>query len=87
MVEAIDIPDRRAPAFPDKPYSAYCKVCWNAVYVLWVDKKHDMDGKCPNGCTDPDKCPDARAAHFNKSQFARAKRECEKASVKGGDDE
>lgn len=41
-----DLPDFRALAFPDEPYSAYCKVCWQTVYSLWIDKKDHHRGEC-----------------------------------------
>lgn len=50
--------DLRAPAFPDEPYSAYCKTCWNAVYSLWVDTEHH-GGACQFGHQHAHECPDA----------------------------
>ena len=35
----LDLPDQRALAFPDEPFSAYCRVCWQNVYCLWIDKE------------------------------------------------
>lgn len=33
-----ELPDRRSLGLPDEPFSAYCKVCWQNVYCLWIDK-------------------------------------------------
>ena len=43
------LPDRRAIAFPDEPFSAYCKVCWQCVYPLWIDKDDHHKGECMFG--------------------------------------
>lgn len=49
-------------------FDAYCHVCWNPVYVLWIDKT-DPQGKCPHGGhTNPLDCPDVHAA----AQWAKA---------------
>ncbi len=85
VIDALNLPDRRALAFPDKPFSAYCKVCWNAVYILWLDRENDPNGECPNGCVNPEKCGDANAAAFNKGQVARANRDAEKTKEKDND--
>jgi hypothetical protein len=39
-------------------YDARCHVCWNPVFVLWVDEQ-DPAGKCPFGHTKATDCPDA----------------------------
>lgn len=53
-----DIPDKRSLR-DHGPYSAYCKVCWNAVYTLWIDSE-PHDGVCIHGCANASDCPDAR---------------------------
>lgn len=40
------------------PYSAYCQVCWNPVYTLWIDKE-SHGGRCMFGETCASRCPDA----------------------------
>jgi hypothetical protein len=55
----IDLPDHRALSLLDEPYSGYCKVCWNPVYVLWIDAPHG--GVCPYGNTRACDCRDAMA--------------------------
>lgn len=41
-------------------FDAYCRICWNPVYVLWIDDDDDPRGRCAFGdhkkATD---CPDA----------------------------
>jgi hypothetical protein len=39
-------------------FDARCHVCWNAVYVLWIDEQ-DPAGKCPLGHIAAHRCPDA----------------------------
>jgi len=39
-------------------FSAYCRVCWNPVYVLWIDDE-DHEGKCQFGHIRAHECPDA----------------------------
>lgn len=53
-----DIPDVRALGLPDVPYSAFCKVCWQNVYSLWIDKE-DHEGVCPFGATEIGGCAQA----------------------------
>ena len=56
-----NVPDKRSQTAPDEPYSAFCKVCWLPVYVLWIDKEHHH-GVCPNGATRADQCTKALSA-------------------------
>jgi hypothetical protein len=53
------LPDRRAVAFPDEPYSAYCKVCWQCVYPLWIDKEDHHRGECMVGASKMEDCKQA----------------------------
>jgi hypothetical protein len=53
-----NLPDRRALAFPDEPFSAYCKVCWQCVYLLWTDKV-PHGGACMFGHTKMTDCKQA----------------------------
>lgn len=46
-------------------FDARCHVCWNAVYVLWIDDT-DPAGKCPLGHKAAHQCPDA----MNRAQDA-----------------
>ncbi len=55
----MDLPDRRALAFPDEPFSAYCKVCWQGVYCLWIDKEDHHRGECMFGHKKIDDCKQA----------------------------
>ena len=43
------MPDVRALAYPDEPYSAYCRVCWQAIYAGWIDEKNHHSGECMDG--------------------------------------
>lgn len=55
-------------------HSAYCSVCWNAVYALWID---DMDhgGRCPEGATEAHKCQDAMGRAKLSAQLAKLRKE------------
>lgn len=53
------LPDRRAIAFPDEPFSAYCKVCWQSVYPFWIDKKDHHRGECMFGHSKMEDCKQA----------------------------
>ena len=64
------LPDRRCPSMPNVPHSAYCRVCWNAVYCLWVDGSHD--GRCPHGASVAHECRDAVAAASNSAAIRAA---------------
>ena len=68
------LPDRRALAFQDEPFSAYCRVCWNAVYVLWIDGADHHRGACIHGVPSATDCPEARACAFNTRQVQRLRR-------------
>ena len=82
--DIFELPDQRAPAFPDEPYSAFCKVCWRNVYCLWMDKEHHHGGRCPDGHTRVDDCPEAREWFRMTGELAKCKREARKrkAAVK-----
>lgn len=54
----MELPDHRAPKMKDVPYSAYCKVCWQAVYSLWIDKE-PHDGSCIEGACRIEDCNQA----------------------------
>ncbi len=54
-----DIPDRRALGYPKVPFSAYCKLCWEPVYILWVDKKHAPEG-CAFGHETAESCEEPK---------------------------
>lgn len=67
-----ELPDRRS-ACDHGPYSAYCRVCWNPVYIFWIDK-HPHNGVCPHGGhTSPMTCPDVQAAAHNTKMIREAK--------------
>ena len=49
-----DLPERKTAHGHD----AYCHVCWNAVFALWIEAQ-DPEGKCPHGHVAAHDCPDA----------------------------
>lgn len=51
--------------------SAYCEVCWDPVYKLWVGPGHH-GGKCLFGETDPSMCMSARNRAKNIATIKRA---------------
>lgn len=51
------LPDVRS-AKDHGPFSGYCHVCWNAVYVLWISDE-PPGGVCQFGYKRADECPDA----------------------------
>lgn len=55
-------------------FDAYCRVCWNAVYVLWIDKE-DHEGKCLDGHTKATDCPEAMARAKLQAQLAKLREE------------
>ena len=55
-------------------FDAYCHVCWNPVYRLWVSDE-DPAGRCIFGLDDARKCPDAMAAARNAAAIKRAMKE------------
>ena len=52
-------------------FDAYCHVCWNPVYRLWISDE-DPGGRCIFGLTDATKCPDAMAEAKNTATIKRA---------------
>jgi hypothetical protein len=55
-------------------FDAYCRVCWNAVYALWIDDE-DPAGRCPFGHGKATDCPDAMAAARNAATIAKLRRD------------
>ena len=55
-------------------HDARCHVCWNAVYVLWIDKS-DPAGKCPLGHTKAHDCPDAMGRAQDAAPLLKLKRQ------------
>lgn len=53
------LPDRRSLAFPDEPFSAYCKTCWQCVYPLWIDANDHHGGVCMFGHKESKHCTQA----------------------------
>ena len=49
-----------------------CHVCWNRVYVLYVDAPRS---DCPWGHTKAHECPDALAASRNTASFIKARKQ------------
>lgn len=62
--------DRRAISMTDVPFSAYCKTCWQAVYVLWADRE-PHDSCCPFGAASINDCQ--QAMDFERVRGAIAK--------------
>ncbi len=56
------IPHRRSLSGHD----AYCHVCWEPVYALWIDKSDDPAGECMHGHAKAHACPEA----MSRAQFA-----------------
>jgi len=54
-----EIRDARAIGHPDIPYSAYCKVCWQNIYHLWIDAE-PPPGTCPFGAEKIVECSQAK---------------------------
>lgn len=44
MTAPETLKDLRALSMTDAPYSAYCRRCWEPVYICWIDPDHG--GKC-----------------------------------------
>ena len=40
-------------------FDAYCHVCWEPIYCLWVDRETDPAGKCAWGHTQATGCQEA----------------------------
>ena len=55
-------------------FDAYCHVCWNAVYVLWVSDE-DPAGECVNGCKAATDCPEAMGRARLQAQLAKLRAE------------
>lgn len=66
------LPDRRAPGLPDLPYSAYCRVCWNPVYALWIAGDHG--GACPEAAASAEACGDAMGRARLSAEVAKLRR-------------
>lgn len=52
------LPDRRALGLKDEPYSAYCRVCWQNTYSLWIERV-PHGGVCPFGASKVEDCGQA----------------------------
>lgn len=66
-----DLPDFRALSLKDEPYSAYCKICWQTVYSLWIDKVHH-NGACIFGHTKIEQCSQAMKWEEFKGRIRKA---------------
>lgn len=67
------LPDRRSLK-DHGPYSGYCHVCWNAVYILWIDDQPPA-GLCMFGHKCAQDCPEAMNRARDAAMFAKLKRE------------
>ena len=63
-----DLPPRKTLA---GGFDAYCHVCWNPVYALWIDATDDPAGKCPMGHAKATDCPDAMGRAKFAGQMAK----------------
>jgi hypothetical protein len=52
-------------------FDAYCAICWNPVYALWISDE-DPRGVCPFGAAKATDCPDAMAAARNTAMIRAA---------------
>lgn len=73
MAEMPSLPERRTL---NQKFSAYCKVCWEPVYCLWISSE-DPAGLCGEsvGNTDPMKCSLAVSRFQWKATIAKARRD------------
>jgi hypothetical protein len=55
-------------------FDARCHVCWNAVYVLWIDDQ-DPAGKCPFGHGAAHHCRDAMNRAQDAASFIKLKQQ------------
>jgi hypothetical protein len=53
-----ELADSRALGMKDEPFSAYCRVCWQRVYALWIDTV-PHGGVCPFGASKLEDCDQA----------------------------
>jgi len=58
----------------NRKFDARCHVCWNAVYMLWIDEQ-DPAGKCPLGHTAAHLCPDAIGRAQTTAGFLKLKQQ------------
>lgn len=58
----------------NKKFDAYCRVCWNAVYVLWVDDE-DPAGKCMRGHKHAHECEDAMSRAQLQAVLAKLRKD------------
>jgi len=70
MTIGLEPPDRRALGLPDHPYSAYCKVCWQAIYSLWIEAE-DHGGVCPFGAKQIGDCAQASSWERMKGEIKK----------------
>lgn len=68
MIESL--PDRKCI---NGKFSAYCKVCWQGVYALWIDD-HDHGGVCIEGATRIEDCRQASAWERTKGEILKSLR-------------
>lgn len=80
-----DLPDFRAPSLKDEPYSAYCKVCWQTVYSLWIDKI-PHNGACIFGHTKIEQCSQAMEWEEFKGRIRKAVAETQPADIEPSPD-
>lgn len=76
-MQSETLPDKRALAFPDEPYSAYCRVCWHPYYRFWVTKDDHHNGECVFQHKSADQCPNAMGRERMTAQIRKYKQSIE----------
>jgi len=58
-------------------FDAYCHVCWEPIYVLWVDDS-DPAGKCPWRCIKATDCTEAMTRIKSRERIRRFIDQCDR---------
>jgi hypothetical protein len=74
-----EIPDLPNRCTLNGDFDAYCHVCWNPVYALWIDEE-DPCGECMYGHQNAIDCPDALKRARTTADVLRMPRETPPAS-------
>lgn len=71
MIRPHDIPERKTL---NKKFDAYCRVCWNPVYLLWIDDE-DPSGQCMFGHKHAHECEDAMSRAQLQATLAKLRKD------------
>lgn len=52
-------------------HDAYCHVCWEDFYALWVDKSPPPNHECAMGAASALECPNAMGRARSRAFFAK----------------